>query len=209
MRFADVFRTMFKAGYEGQRFATTNAPFMIGGKDGVHTGLEGHVAMAYAFLRAMGLDGDIGTVTVDLAAPSTTTTTGHTIGAFANVEITLTSSRYPFSSTGDTNRDNAVQLGMAVVPFNADLNRFRLVVTNSTAASYQVTEGTAIKSYSTAELAAGVNLAADFPVNPFSENFKRVNDAVGLKQDYETKQIKKIFHGAEARADMAKAVERM
>jgi hypothetical protein len=43
-------------------------------------------------------------------------------------------------------------------------------------------------------LAKGVNLANDFTVNPFSDAFKKVDAAVIAKQNYETKQIKQIFH---------------
>lgn len=50
----------------------------------------------------------------------------------------------------------------------------------------------------------GVNLAADFPVNPFSEAFNRVDEAVAKKQAYETKQIKQLFHGDSGKADMEK-----
>lgn len=209
VRFADVFWTMMKAGYEGQaRFGTTNEPYMIGGKDGVHPGWAGHVAMAYAFLRAMGLDGDIGTVTVELNAPTAAASQGHTVESVADGVITLTSSRYPFCATGETNKDGSIRSGMEVLPFNRDLNRFRLVVNDAAEGNYKITWGDATRNYSAAELVAGVNLAADFAINPFSAAFKRVDDAVNAKQTYETKQIKKSFHGDEGKNDMDAAVKR-
>jgi hypothetical protein len=55
-------------------------------------------------------------------------------------------------------------------------------------------------------LAGGVNLAADFEANPFSGAFKAVDEAVGRKQDFETTQIKKLFHGEAGKADMEKTV---
>ena len=51
-------------------------------------------------------------------------------------------------------------------------------------------------------MAEGVNLAADFQVNPFTEAFNRVDEAVAKKQAYETRQVKMLFHGEEGRADM-------
>lgn len=208
-RFADVFWNMMKAGYEGQtRFGTSEEAYMIGGKDGVHPGWAGHVVMAYSFLRAMGLDGEIGTVTVDLGGQKAEAGAGHKVDGVANGEVTLTSLRYPFCATGETNKDNSIRSGMEVIPFNQDLNRFKLVVKNAKAANYKVTWGGESKSYSAAELSTGVNLAADFAVNPFSEAFKRVDDAVGAKQAYETTQIKKIFHGDEGKKDMEAAVKR-
>ena len=208
-RFADVFWIMMKAGFEGQtRFGSDNEPYMIAGKDGVHPGWAGHLVMAYAFLQAMGLDGEVGTVTVDLGTQKAEASAGHTVDGVANGEVTLTSSRYPFCAAGDIQKDSSLRSGMEVVSFNQDLNRFRLVVKNATAANYKVTWGEQSKNYSPAELAAGVNLAADFAVNPFSEAFKRVDDAVGAKQAYETTQIKKIFHGDEGKKDMQAAVNR-
>ena len=208
-RFADVFWNMMKAGYEGQtRFGSTNEPYMIGGKDGVHPGWAGQTVMAYSFLRAMGLDGEVGTVTVDLAAQKAEASVGHAVESVANGEVMLASSRYPFCATGETNKDSSIRSGMEVVPFNQDLNRFKLVVKNATAANYKVTWGDVVKNYSAAELGAGVNLAADFAINPFSEAFKRVDEAVGAKQAYETTQIKNIFHGDEGKKDMAAAVKR-
>jgi len=51
-----------------------------------------------------------------------------------------------------------------------------------------------------------VNLADDFATNPFSEAFVKVDNAVGAKQAYETRQIKDLFHGAEGRVDIDKTV---
>jgi len=209
VRFADVFWPMLKAGYEGQsRFATTNETFMIGGKDGVHPGWAGHLVMAYSFLRALGLDGEIGTVTVDMRTQKAEASAGHTVETMAKGEVFLTSSRYPFCAAGDTNRDDSIRSGMELVPFNQELNRFRLVVKNAASSAYEVTWGETSRRYSAAELAAGVNLAADFPVNPLTESFQRVDNAVVAKQTYETTQIKKIFHGEEGRRDMELAVKR-
>ena len=164
--------------------------------------------MAWSFLRAMGLDGAIGTITVDLATQTAKATAGHAIESVANGAVTVTSSRYPFCATGATNSDDSIRSGMELVPFNQELNRFELVVKNATAAHNKVTWGEETRTYSAGELAAGVNLAADFAVNPFSDAFRRVDEAVAAKQAYETIQIKNVLHGAEGRADMAAAVKR-
>jgi hypothetical protein len=87
------------------------------------------------------------------------------------------------------------------VPFNEDLNRLMLVVKNPSAPKYKVTWGGTTKSYSSQQLGKGVNLAADFEVNPFSDAFKKVDEAVAAKQNYETRQIKELFHGPEGHAD--------
>lgn len=207
-RFADVFWTMFKAGYEAQKlYGTADAPYMISGHDGVHPGWAGHLVMAYTYLRAMGLDGEIGTLTVDLGAQTATATAGHTVESFINNELTVVSTRYPFCAGGETNRDNSIRSGTTLVPFFEELSRFQLVVKDAPAAQYQIVWGSTTNVYSSAQLAAGVNLAADFVDNPFCEPFKKVDEAVAAKQAYETKQIKQFFHSQEARTNMVAVVE--
>jgi len=203
--FADVFWTLFKAGHEGQ--TRYGADYAVSGKDGVHPGWAGHLLMAYSFLRAMGLDGELGTLTVDLGAQAATATTGHSVESFKDNQLTVVSTKYPFCASGDTNSDNSLRSGATLVPFFQELSRFNLVVKNGSAMQYFVVWGNTTNTYTAAQLAAGVNLAADFVDNPFCESFQRVDAAVKAKQDYETKQIKQVFHSKEAQADMAKAVE--
>jgi len=71
-----------------------------------------------------------------------------------------------------------------------------------------VTWGGNTKQFSAQQLRKGINLAAEFPLNPFSEAFARVDAAVAAKQAFETKQIKQIFHGDEGKKDMNVAVTR-
>lgn len=191
--FADVFWPMFTAGFEARK--KFGPEYCVEGKDGVHPGWAGHTVMAYAFLKALGLDGNIGTFSVDLRANRATATPGHTVLGFADGELKLESSKYPFCAAGgDPAKDDNIRSGMTLVPFNQDLNRLVLVVNNGTAKSYQVTWGAETRTYSAEELAKGVNLAADFATNPFSAAFQKVEAAVAAKQSYETKQIKQIFN---------------
>lgn len=197
--YADVFWPMLTAGAEGQkRYAPTYA---ISGGDRVHPGGAGHLVMAYAFLKAFGLDGDLGTFTVDLKADKATATKGHEVLSAKDGEVKLKSSRYPFCAVGDVKSDGSIRSGMSLVPFNQELNRLTLVVKNGSAAKYKVTWGATTKSYPAEQLAKGVNLADDFAVNPFSEAFNKVDGAVAAKQNYETHQIKNMFHGPEFRAE--------
>ena len=205
-RFADIFWPMFIAGVAAKQ--KYGADFAVAGGDGVHPGWAGQVVMAYAFLKAFGLDGDIGTFTVDLAGNQATASASHVVNSFKDGVLTVTSSRYPFCAADEPGKDSTLRGGMALVPFNADLNRLQLVVKGATAAKYNVTWGTNSHVYAAAQLAKGVNLAEDFAVNPFGAAFKKVDDAVGAKQNYETEQIKKIFHGPEGKADMEAAVKK-
>lgn len=198
--FADVFWPMITAGFNAkQRFGED---YMIAGKDGVHPDWAGHLVMAYAFLKAMGLDGNIGTVKVDLSHERVSITPGHELHGMSKGEITITSHKYLFCAAGDINRDNSIRSAMALVPFNPELNRFMLIVTNAPARSYKIAWGDTVRTYTSQQLAKGVNLADDFIINPFSKQFEKVDQAVAAKQSYETRQVKMLFHGDEGRIDM-------
>lgn len=190
--FADVFWPMFVWAQEAQRKYGTD--FALPGGDGVHPNWAGQTVMAYAFLRALGLDGDVGTFTVDLKSGAATTSAGHEIVSSKEGEVQIKSTRYPFCATGATNKDSSIRAAMTFVPFNQELNRLTLVVKNPVAKNYKVTWGAVSRTYPAAQLEKGVNLAHDFAENPFVESFNKVDMAVAAKQSYETKQIKAIFH---------------
>jgi hypothetical protein len=193
VNFADVFWPMLVAGHEAELKYGTN--YHISGRDGVHPDWAGHVVMAYAFLRSFGLDGDIGTFTIDLRSKKAKASSGHEVKGFKDGGWTFTSHRYPFCiGDGDVSKDDNIHSGTTLVPFNQDLNRLMLVVKHATAKSYNVTWGTNTKSFTSDQLTKGVNLVNEFLVNPFSDNFARVDQAVGAKQAFETHEIKKVFH---------------
>jgi hypothetical protein len=205
--FADVFVPMLEAGHEAE--AKYGDSFHVCGNDGVHPGWAGHLVMAYAFLHSFGLDGDIGTFTVDMRSKKAKVSAGHELVSFADGKITIVSHRYPFCiGDGDPAKDDNVRAGTMLVPFNQELNRFMLVVKHAKGKTYKVTWGDQTRTFSADELGKGINLAKEFPSNPFSDAFKKVDAAVAAKQDYETKQVKSVFHGAEGKADMDAAVAR-
>jgi len=202
--FADVFWDMYLAQYSAlQRYGTN---YTLAGKDSVHPGWAGHLVMAYAFLKALDVPGDIGTFTVNLDANKATVSKGHQLISFRGGELTVESTRYPFCATGEVDKADSIRSGMSLVPFNQDLNRLMLVVKGGKAANCQITWGATRRTYSAKQLAGGVNLAAEFEVNPFSSAFKAVDEAVARKQEFETTQIKKLFHGEAGKADMENTV---
>ncbi|MCL4203219.1 MAG: SGNH/GDSL hydrolase family protein [Pirellulaceae bacterium] len=208
VRFADIFWPMYQAQVfaPGQHGATPERPYEVAGRDGIHPGWAGHVVMAWAFLRAMGLDGDLGTITIDFDSGQATSSDGHAVESFRDGRLTLVSSRYPFCARGDLDSDQSLRSGMTLVPFAEDLNRFVLRAKGKLSGSYRVQWGAESREYSAEELARGVQLAVDFPDNPFCEAFDRVDEAVAAKQAFETTQVKKEFRSREAQADFAKVV---
>jgi lysophospholipase L1-like esterase len=199
VRFADVFWPMYTGFWAAK--AKYGKDYEVAGNDGVHPDWSGHLLMAYAFLRGLGCDGDIGTITVDLAGGKATASTGHTVQGVADGAVTVVSTRYPFCATGVADKHNSIRSGMTLVPFNQQLNRLVLVAKGGSAASYAVTWGGESRTYTKEQLAAGVNLADDFAANPFSDAFRKVDEAVVKKQQYETKQIKELFHPKGGKAD--------
>jgi lysophospholipase L1-like esterase len=199
VQFADVFWPMLVESFAAKQ--KYGPDYALCGKDGVHPDWAGHLIMAYAFLKALGLDGDLGTFTVDLANDEASVTSGHTLESFTNNTLTITSRRYPFCAIGESDKDNSIRSGMTLVPFNAELNRLTLVVKGGAAEKYAVTWGHETHDYSAAQLAAGVNLAADFAINPFSDAFAKVDAAVYNKQNYETIQIKNLFYTPDAKSN--------
>lgn len=190
--FADVHGIM--ADVMTKAKAKYGADYPVGGIDGVHPLPNGHVVMAYAFLKAMGVDGHIGTITVDLAADTATGSDGHKVLASKAGVVDIESSRYPYCFFGDP-KDPASTAGIVeFIPFHQELNRYQLVVVNPGAEKLKVAWGAATKEFAAADLAKGINLAAEFPTNPFSEPFKKVEEAVNAQQGFETFLIKDLLH---------------
>ena len=162
---------------------------------GVHPAGNGQIVMAYVFLKALGCDGAIGTITVDLAGGTATGTPGQKIVSCQNGTVEIESTRYPFCFQGHI--DKAEQSNASVLrflPFNDDLNRYLLVVKGLNGSKAKVTWGTVSKEFPAADLAKGVNLAAEFLVNPFCAQFNKVDAAVQAQQAQESLFIRSLLH---------------
>ncbi len=191
--FADVHAAMLSAMTAAK--AKYGPAYHVAGGDGIHPAPNGHLVIAYAFLKALGCDGNIGTITVDMKNGQATATDGHKVVSAKGGAVEMESSRYPFCFSGDPSSP-ASTLGMAeFIPFNQDLNRFLLVVKNPGAPKLTVTWGEVTKEFPGEALAKGINLAAEFPENPFSQPFRNVEKAVRKQQDFETPATKVLLHG--------------
>jgi lysophospholipase L1-like esterase len=191
--FADVYGAMMDAMVKAK--AKYGAKYHVGGGDGVHPDRNGHLAMAYAFLKGLGVDGNIGTITVDIAGNKATATDGHRVVSVKDGAVEVESSRYPFCFYGDPKSTNATTGILEFLPFNQDLNRYTLVVTGAGAGDLKVTWGKTSRTFKAADLEKGINLAAEFMDNPFSEPFAAVERTFRQQQDYETPLIKTLMAG--------------
>jgi lysophospholipase L1-like esterase len=188
---ADVFGAMMAAMEKSK--PVLGEAYDVGGKDGVHPGPNGHLVMAYAFLKGMGLDGQLATITVDLKGAASATE-GHKVLSAEAGKVELESRKYPFCFAGDDKSPGGTRSMLPYVPFNDDLNRFTLVVKNLGSAKAKVTWGAASKSFSKEDLEKGINLAAEFAETPFGDAFRKVEAMIATKQNFETGMIKTVIN---------------
>ncbi len=187
MPFADVHGAMRDAMTKAK--AALGDDYDVCGRDGVHPNANGHLVMAYAFLKAMGFDGDLGTITVDLKGEATASE-GHQVLSSHEGVVEIESSRYPFCFFGGEADSGGTRSILPFLPFNQDLNRLTLIVKNLETEQAEVTWGGATKTFARADLEKGINLAAEFLDNPFSVPFRQLESQVAAKQAFETYLIK-------------------
>ncbi len=199
--FADVFTPMLIADLRAKQ--AFGEDFQVTGKDGVHPGWAGHAIMAYAFLKGLGVDGDLGTITWDQATGTATARGGHEVLSATDGTLNIKSTRLAFApGPGPLDKDGSLRAGMVLVPFDATLNRFILKIANHSSKTYDVTWGGETKTYTAEQLHNGINLATEFISNPMVAPFQEIQKAVAAKQSFETDQIKKQVHGKPGKADM-------
>ena len=189
--FADVYSPMIKAMALGK--AKFGQKYSVAGSDGVHPKYNGGLAMAYAFLKGLGFDGEIGSIRIDLTNHTALTTGRHDICKLDGSSLTIVSRAYPFCFTGDPKEESGTVGMTEFIPFNADLNRFMLTAVGP-APKYRVTWGKESKEFTAEQLKAGINLAAEFQNNPFSESFAAVHQKVVDKQGTEILLLKQLLH---------------
>src|SRR4029078_2614092 len=114
--FADVHTPMMDAMTKAK--AKYGKEYHVGGGDGVHPDANGHLVMAYAFLKALGCDGDIGKITVDLGPNKATAEHGHKVLSCSDGKVDIESSRYPFCFYGDPKSTSATTGITECVPLN-------------------------------------------------------------------------------------------
>ncbi|HEX8340913.1 MAG TPA: SGNH/GDSL hydrolase family protein [Tepidisphaeraceae bacterium] len=203
--YADVHTPMLRAIVDAK--AKFGEGYLVGGNDGFHPGRAGHLAMAYGFLKAMGFDGNVGTITVDLAANTAVADGGHSVRGVENNIVTIESTRYPFCFNGRLEDHNETAGVATVLPFNSDLNRLTLIV-KAAPGRYRVKWGETTREYTAEQLAAGVNLAADFVPSPFNAPFNAVVTKIAAKQAFETRAYKQLIHVLADSPDVFDAADR-
>ena len=206
--FADVHSTMIDVMTKAK--AKYGHDYHVAGNDGVHPWPNGQLAMAYAFLKAIGCDGEIGTISIDFATGKADASAGHRIlSSDAGRALEIESTRYPFCFTGDPASPEATSGVIEFMPFNGELNRFRLIVRHAGAPRVKVTWGRASKEFSSEQLEQGINLVAEFIDNPFSAAFAETDAAIRKQQEFETPMIKQVLHVTDLLPEESETVEKL
>lgn len=203
--FANVHDAMYATMKKAQQDLGSQYP--VCGGDGFHPGPNGQLIMAYAFLKGLGCDGNLGLITYDAKADKATGSDGHKVSKSGD-KIEIESTRWPFCFEGDSKSANGTRSITAFLPFNDELNNLTLKVTGLGTPKGVVTWGDQTKEFPSEKLAAGINLAAEFDKTPFDAKFAELASAVAQKQNFETTMIKQIITGfrnypAEVKADPA------
>ena len=193
--YADVYGVMLDTMKRAK--AANGNNYSLGGLDGVHPGPSGSLVLAYAFLKALGCTGDIATITVDMGTNTATATKGQEVEGMKDGVVSLKSTRYPFCFSGslDDKGDDSTAGVLKFVPFNQELNRYILIVNGLKTPKAKITWGET-HEYTADQLSKGVNLAADFMVNPFRDQFFHVHQAVQFQQQQEMMLMQGSMSGA-------------
>ncbi len=189
--FANVHDTMMAALPKAKAaLGREYAPF---GGDGFHPAPAGQLLMAEAFLKALGFDGDLGTITIDVGGASTATA-GHQVSPvkLPPGTVQLVSTRWPFCFDADSKNAGSTRSILPFTRFNEDLNRLTLKVTRLDAPKAKVRWGESVREFRREQLEAGINLTAEFDRTPFDAAFAGLLNAIAQKQAYETLLVKNL-----------------
>ncbi|HEY1784676.1 MAG TPA: GDSL-type esterase/lipase family protein [Pirellulales bacterium] len=181
--YADVFGCTMAAMQKAK--AQHGEDYVYDSEHGIAAEAKANLVIAYAFLKTLGLAGDIGTVTADFAASRANGDRDHKIVSFDDYILTIESRRYPFWFPAYPSGDNLAVPILKCVPFDEELNRFTLVVKNLPTAQAKILWRGESADFSAAQLAQGINLAAYFRDTPFAGPMQNVDNAVRDQQQQE------------------------
>lgn len=188
---ADIHKAMMDTQLKAK--SVLGKSYHVCGFDGVHPSNNGHVVMAWAFLKAMGFNDKIAEIDMDFNGTSTVSE-GHKIIAQSSGMLEIESSKYPFCFGGKNEKYPSDPTSiLPFVPFQQELNRFELRIRNLPSARAELHWGNFKKTFSRQDLEKGINLSEAFPDNPFAGQFEQLRTAVSKKQNFEIWMVKNFI----------------
>ncbi len=134
--------------------------FTIIGADRVHPGNPGHFVMAYEFLRSQGMAGVVSHIEIDAATGTPGTLANCTVSDLKpqlnGLSFVCNEKALPFPV------EAKAEPALVLVPFTQEFNQEILQVRGLAPGDYELgIDGKIVRIFSAAQLAAGVNLAAE------------------------------------------------
>jgi hypothetical protein len=165
--FVDFNRPMTAINQRGQQKDST---FTICGDDRIHPGLDGHMVMAYIFLKEQGFAGkEVATVTIDATqkklqkASNCTVTNISTANGNLQFDYLADALPYPVDTVARGWNNTTRQSGaLSLIPFMDEFNKELFTIKGlQPGKKYSlIIDGERVGSFTGAEWAEGVNLAA-------------------------------------------------
>lgn len=151
------------------RFQQKDPSFTLCGRDRIHPDNDGHMVMAYLFLKAQGFAGkDVANVEIDANRKQTVKSENCAIsnikknGKELSFDYLADSLPYPLDTIPRGWEQSRSQAdAMKVVPFMDEMNREMLKVTGLKGTYKLLIDGEEIGTWNAGELAAGINLAKE------------------------------------------------
>jgi lysophospholipase L1-like esterase len=158
-----------------KRVQATDPAATIIGPDRVHPGNAGHLYMAYLFLTAQHVPTEIAHMTIDGMSGQVTDSGNCTVSKVSadqsGVTFTYLAKALPFPI--DPSAADAIKWE----PQINDLNKEILTIPNLTAGTYQLeVDGQKIRTYTSDELKAGVNLGVEAGMPQYKQALKVMGD---------------------------------
>ncbi|MDR2911898.1 MAG: SGNH/GDSL hydrolase family protein [Alistipes sp.] len=151
-----------------RREQTKDPMFAIAGSDRIHPGNDGHMVMAYLYLKAQGFAGkEVADVEIDAARASVTKAVNANVtnvrraGRDISFDYLAASLPYPLDTLSRSRGTGPQSDIVNLVPFVDEMNREMLTV-KGLRGNYELSiDGERIGVWSGAEFAAGINLAVE------------------------------------------------
>jgi hypothetical protein len=184
--YADVYGATISAMQKEKALRGESFPFEGPGSDGDVF----NMAIASTFLKALGCDGSVGTITYDYAAGTATGTPGQQIVSVKNGTVAISSTVYAFWFPGHNIAPTAPWPDplLACIRFNQDLDRYMLFAKNLPKGQVKVYWDDVNHDFSSDDLAKGINLPDVMPGgggHPFGDPTASVNFGVGGQHQQE------------------------
>jgi hypothetical protein len=184
--YADVYGATLSAMQKEKALRGESFPFEGPGSDSDVF----NMAIAMTFLKALGCDGAVGTITYDAAAGTAVGTPGQKIVSVKDGTIALESTIHAFWFPGHNIAPTAPSPDplLACIPFNRDLDRYMLFAKNLPKGQVKVYWDDVNHDFSSNDLAKGINLPDVMPGgggHPFGDPTSAVNSGVGGQHQLE------------------------